>query len=193
MFVYEVQSNTPSSCHKVQHWYLDMKTNSLNYLAALTAFSIIAAVECQARTHKHGLTSPEWQSSVKVAPDAPADVKSRANPVCEQLASSVTNHNAKLQAQIIDLAKSQTAPATSVYGAIKGLMGKHYETLDERKKLKALSDEKRTVANLNLMLTTDHCPPVDLEHEVIHGTARPQNANALEPPPAPLPLPSPPH
>jgi hypothetical protein len=132
------------------------------YLCAIAAcmFALPAGVEAKA----HRLPKSTWQGSVAVAPDAPASVASKASPVCAQMTANTKSHVDKLQSLIIDVAKSRTAPPSTVFGTVKNMMGHRYVDKATKDKLDKLEGERRSVKELNAMLVSLHCEPVDVEH-----------------------------
>ncbi len=125
------------------------------------------AVSCQARTHiKPPHTPPQtWAGSVSVAPDAPMSVATKANPVCEQLTADTRKHLARQQALIIDIAKSTTAPPSTVYGAFKAMAGHPVIDSNTKQKLQSLDRERKSVGEFNRMSAEAHCQRVDVEHD----------------------------
>ena len=124
-------------------------------------------ISCQARSHIK-LPYPArqtWDGSVTVAPDAPLDVATKANPVCVQLTADTRKHLAAVQALIVDIAKSKSAPPVTVYGTVKALAGHPVVDIDTKRKLQSLDREHKSVTQFNHMLTEARCMPVDIEHD----------------------------
>ena len=132
------------------------------------------AVSCHARTDiKPPHTPPHsWAGSVRVAPDAPAAITTKANPVCEQLTADTRKHLGRQQALIIDIAKSTTALPSTVYGAVKAMAGHPVIDSDTKRKLQNLDRERKSVGEFNRMLAEAHCQRIDVEHDAAQIPAR---------------------
>jgi hypothetical protein len=133
--------------------------------------------------------APEWQSRVQ-RHLSPADDGTTA-AVCGPLERNARRHVVTLKALNTQIADDPHAPPSTVFGVLEGLMGQKPAPRDTSALQRKADGERKTIADLNALLTAAHCAPVDIDHELaqVPGAA-PNGPELPKAPPDLVPLPS---
>jgi hypothetical protein len=104
-----------------------------------------------------------WDQSTKVESADDAAQANAASPLCAPLAANITRRIAAIKSLRAAIRKAEAAPPTSVKSALQGLFGKPEPTAKMIDQERRIADERRTAVDLNAMLRSSNCVPIDID------------------------------
>jgi len=119
---------------------------------------------------KHKLSTqkqePSWEGDIKV--DDQAGAKSLAtNSTCEGLKKNLMHHIVLMKRTKADMEKEdKKLLAPSLLGVMKQMTGQPYTSTAAQKRQRTLETERRAADEVNGMMKTVGCNPVDIEVEL---------------------------
>lgn len=102
----------------------------------------------------------DWQHATTVEDQASADAD---NPVCKQLSSTLSKRIASIKAFQAAIEKSETGPPSSVKSALEDMFGTRQPDAKSRELVRKIKVERKAVDELNEMMRSSRCAPVDID------------------------------
>ena len=129
--------------------------------ALVCTFMSVLTANCFAK-HK----ASAWQGNVQAETPALQGPSQNANAACDPLLRNVNRHIESLRVLNAQIASAEKAPPSTVVGALEGLIGQKNTSRDTSQLARKADSERKTAAELNALLATAHCQPVDIDHEL---------------------------
>lgn len=102
----------------------------------------------------------DWKRATTVEDQATADA---ANPVCKQISSTIAKRIASIKALQAGIEKSETGPPSSVKSALEDMFGTRQPDAKTRELGRKIKLERKAVDELNDMMRSSRCAPVDID------------------------------
>lgn len=102
----------------------------------------------------------DWQRATTVEDQATSDAD---NPACKQISSTISKRIASIKALQAAIEKSETAPPSSVKSALEDMFGTRQPDAKTRELGRKIKVERKAVDELNEMMRSSRCAPVDID------------------------------
>ena len=141
--------------------------------ALVCTFMSVLTADCFAK-HK----ASAWQSNVQpeTASQAPSE---NANGACDPLLRNGKHHIESLRVLNAQITSAEKAPPSTFVGALEGLTGLKNTGRGTSQLTAKVDSERKTIGELNSLLSAAHCQPIDIDHELSQAVKADPSSPAL--------------
>lgn len=140
-------------------------------LALVRLLPVAAALFVGWPAHAGNKHSLNWKHSTKVETPAEAPGPSTGNPNCDQISANINRRVATIKALKVSIDQAASGPPSSVQSALEGMFGTAQPTTKTIELERKIKQERRSADDLNAMMVSLKCDPVDIDQALAKQTA----------------------